>query len=210
MTSYAEIQRAAVRTFSAAGYAATGIRDIAAAAGVTSGALYLHAANKLAILESVMHFALDELVRVAALATKGHAPAAQLERLVRALVSVQATNPRTVSVVDGELRFLPPERRAEIVAKRDRYERYWTDALAAGVADGDFNVNEVTLTRLALLEMCNGVAHWYQPAGPLGLDRIEDVFVQLALNLVGYPGPPVGPDPALRSRLLTCEPAEQI
>lgn len=207
MISLDGIQRAAVRTFAERGYAATGIRDIAAEAGVTSGALYLHATSKLAILESVMHFALDELLRTASVAIQGDQTApAKLEGLVRAHVSTQATNPRTVQVVDGEVRSLTGESRAAIVAKRDAYERYWSDTMAAGVSSGDFTVDDLPVARLALLEMCNGVAHWYQPEGPLDLPRIEEIFVRLSFNLVRYPGPIHGPRPELRARRLACEP----
>ncbi|WP_051579556.1 TetR/AcrR family transcriptional regulator [Pseudonocardia acaciae] len=208
MISLEGIQRAAVRTFSERGYAATGIRDIAAEAGVTSGALYLHASSKMAILESVMHFALDELLRTAVVATDGDRAAAyKLEGLVRAHVSSQGTNPRTAQIVDGEVRSLSELPRRAIVAKRDAYERYWSDVLAQGVADGDFAVDDLSITRLAVLEMCNGVAHWYQPGGPLDLPRIEEIFVRLAFNLVRYPGPDHGPRPELRARRLPCEPA---
>ena len=201
------IQQAAVRTFSDRGYAATSIRDIAAAAGVTSGALYLHVSSKMELLQSVMHLALDELLRVAGLATSGaRAPAERLEGLVRAHVAVQATNPRTARVVDGELRILPEDLRRAMVEKRDSYERLWTETLEAGVRAGAFAIEDVPIARLALVEMCNGVAHWYLPRGPFDLARIQEMFVRLSFNLVRYGGPAHGADPRLLPRLLECEP----
>lgn len=201
------IQQAAVRTFSDRGYAATSIRDIAAAAGVTSGALYLHVSSKMELLESVMHLALDELLRIAGLATAGErGPAQKLEGLVRAHVAVQATNRRTAQVVDGELRILPEEHRRVMVEKRDRYERFWTLALEEGVRSGAFAVENVPVTRLALIEMCNGVASWFVPGGPFELDRIQDIFVRLSFNMVRHAGVPSGADPELAPRLLACEP----
>lgn len=211
MVSFGSILRAAVQTFSAKGYAATGIRDIASAAGVTSGTLYLYAPSKMAILDSVMNLTLDELLRLAEVATAGErTPAVRLERLIRAHVAIQATNPRTALVVDGELRFVPAEHRSAIVSKRDAYERYWTETLAAGVETGDFAVVEPSITRLSLLEMGNGVAHWYQPDGPLDLGRILDVFVRLGFNLVGHPGPVRGADSDLSPRRLDCEPDDRV
>ncbi len=207
LISLIDIQQAAVRTFSERGYAATSIRDIAAAAGVTSGALYLHVSSKMMILESIMNFALDEMLRMAELATReDHSPAEKLESLVCAHVAVQAINPRTAQVVDGELRILPERDRQEMVRKRDAYEQFWTDTLAAGARSGEFTIDDVSITRLALLEMCNGVAHWYQAGGPFDLDRIQEMFVRLSFNLVRCPGPPRGGDPRLRPRLLACEP----
>lgn len=208
LTSLAGIQQAAVGVFADRGYAATSIRDIAAAAGVTSGALYLHVSSKMELLESVMHCALDELLRIAAAATSGdRGPAQRLEALVRAHVAVQATNPRTAQVVDGELRLLPEEHRRAMVEKRDGYERFWTAALEDGVRDGVFDVDDVSVARLALVEMCNGVAHWYVPGGPYDLERIQEIFVRLSFNLVRCTAPTAhAADPELRPRLLACEP----
>lgn len=204
-----DIQRAGVRTFSEHGYAATSIRDIAVAAGVTSGALYLHVPSKIALLESIMDLALDELVRIARLAVReGRDAADRLEGLVRAHVGVQATNPRTAQVVDGELRILPDRHRQAMVAKRDAYERFWNRTLADGARSGVFAIDEVSVTRLALLEMCNGVAHWYQPGGPFDLDQIQEMFVRLSFNLVCYTGSAAGANPKLRPRLLACEPPD--
>lgn len=203
------IQRAAVQAFAEKGYAATGIRDIAAKAGVTSGTLYLHASNKMAILESVMQLALDELLRLAGEATSEDlAPAVRLEGLVRAHVSVQALNPLTAQVVDGEVRILPADQRSAVLRKRDAYEAFWTATLEEGLQIGDFIVDDVPIARLAMLEMCNGVAHWYRPDGPRSLEQIQDIFVRLVHNLVRYGGEVHGPNSALGSRILGCEPQD--
>lgn len=208
MISLEDIQQAAVRTFSERGFAATSIRDIAAAAGVTSGALYLHASSKMAILESVMHLGLDELLRMAKIAAAGSDhPAQRLEGLVRAHVAIQATNPKTAQVVDSELRILPAEHRQEMVEKRDAYERFWNEALSDGVRGNVFVVDDVSIARLALIEMCNGVAHWYLPGGPFKLDRIQEIFVRLSFNLVRYAGQGYGASPELEPRRLVCEPS---
>jgi TetR/AcrR family transcriptional regulator, cholesterol catabolism regulator len=207
VTSFEAILRAAVYTFSERGYAASGIRDIAAAAGVTSGTLYLYSPNKVSLLQSIMNVALDELLRTAAVATAGSAdPGDALERLIRSHVAMQAVNPRTVRVVDGELRFLADPHREEIVAKRDAYEAAWNRVLRAGAESGLFRVSEPSVTRLAVLEMCNGVARWYRPDGPHDLDQIQDLFVGFGFGVVGYPGIPQGADPALAPRRLVCEP----
>ena len=209
MITLIDLQRAAVRRFAERGYAATSIRDVAAEAGVTSGALYLHVASKLELLESVMLLALDELIRLAKLAAAfDRPPAQQLEGLVRAHVAVQAINPLTARVVDGELWILPEESRQVVVARRDAYERFWTDAIRAGVRRGEFAVEDSTLARLALVEMCNGVAHWYRSGRRTSLDRVQDVFVDMAFGLLRYHGPRAGPEAALAAHRLPCEPLD--
>lgn len=207
VTSLAELQQAAVRTFSERGFAATGIRDIAGAAGVTSGTLYMHAPSKMAFLESIMHMALDELLRLAeTVYAETPDPVARIAGLIRCHVSLQAVNPRTAQVVDGEVRILPPANRAPIVEKRDAYEALWTDSLHEGVASGQFGADDVTVARLALLEMCNGIAHWYRPEGRLDLRKLQDAFVRLGLDMLRHnaTAPDTGTD--LSARRLPCEP----
>jgi hypothetical protein len=36
--------------------------------------------------------------------------------------------------------------------------------------------------------MCSGVARWWTPAGPLGLDDLADEYAAMALQLVGVSG----------------------
>ena len=44
------------------------------------------------------------------------------------------------------------------------------------------------LARRALLEMCNGIANWYQPDGELTVGQIQEGFVEFAGRLVGVDG----------------------
>jgi hypothetical protein len=75
--------------------------------------------------------------------------------------------------------------RADVVAA-------WADAIATGIERGTFRVDHPSLARLALLEMCNGVAHWYRPAGPLPIDKIVRSFEDMALALLRAPAQTAG------------------
>lgn len=202
------LQRAAVRAFAQKGYSATGIRDIADHAGVTSGALYYHARNKEEILASIMRLGMRMLLDLAeqALADSPDPPA-QLARLVRAHVAVQATSPQTALIIDREFRSLGPENRTAILALRDSYEGFWAHALTAGLDAGVFAFPDARVTRLALLEMCNGVANWYRADGPMGMAELQGTFVQLALAMTGFAEPERhSADPPTQLDRLTCEP----
>jgi len=50
---------------------------------------------------------------------------------------------------------------------------------------GEFSFGDARITRLALLEMCNGVARWYSDRGPKHPAEIADSFADLALAMVG-------------------------
>lgn len=202
------LQRAAVRAFAQKGYAATGIRDIADYAGVTSGALYYHARNKEEILTSIMRLGLRTLLELAEDAVAGSPdPAAQVARLVRAHVAVQATNPQTTLIIDREFRSLGAENRTEILALRDRYEALWRRALVTGLDAGAFQLPDVRIARLALLEMCNGVANWYHRDGPMGMAELQSAFVQLSLAMLCVTEPArYALDAPTEPAQLVCEP----
>ncbi|TCP54235.1 TetR family transcriptional regulator [Tamaricihabitans halophyticus] len=182
----ATIQQASVRAFADRGFAATGIRDIARNAGVTSGALYHYATSKEELLIAVMRISLTELSRLAAEAvTDQPEPASQLAQLVRTHVALQATSPQTALVVDREVRALSEDNQRAAMSLRDDYEAHWRTVLDAGIAECVFDVPDPRVARLALLEMCNGVANWYRPDGALGLAELQEVFVRLAFGLAG-------------------------
>jgi TetR/AcrR family transcriptional regulator, cholesterol catabolism regulator len=99
-----------------------------------------------------------------------------------------------------------PTDRPEIVHKRDAYEEYWATTLRTGVASGAFDVDDLTVARLALLEMCNGVAQWYRPDGRLDLRGLQDAFVRLSLDMVRYREYAPAAYAEVVARLLPCEP----
>jgi AcrR family transcriptional regulator len=196
-----EIRRAAVSLFAERGFAATGIRDVGRAAGLNSATLYHYASGKEELLAGIMRAGLEELLRTGREAVAyGADPAVQLARLVAAHVANEAVNPLTSRVTDTEVRALTGHNRAEIIALRDEYEALVAGVLSRGVAAGEFHVTDLGVARLALVEMCNGVALWYRPDGRLSVAELQDRFVELAGRLAGSRivrrdeyGPPVSP-----------------
>jgi AcrR family transcriptional regulator len=201
------IQDAALQLFAAKGFFATGIREIADRVGVTTAALYHYMGSKDELLIEIMASSMTQLIRAAeeSLATADE-PAAELAALVRSHVGYHALDPLRSMVTDDELRAVSGEPRSHIMELRDSYERLWAGTLDRGLASGVFDVADAKITRLAVLEMCNGVDRWYSSTGPLGPGEVADVFADLALAMVGAcrNGRPV------RLNDLACTPTGQI
>lgn len=180
------IQEAAVRLFAAKGFEGTGIREIADQAGVQTSALYHYMDSKEDLLVDIMVSILGRLIASARSALVGATnPPAQLIALVRAHVGLHAFARLSALVGDGELRALGEASRARVVGLRDDYEDLWAVVLRGGRAGQMFDFDDEKITRLALLEMCNGVSHWYSEAGSLAVEDVADAFAELALSLVG-------------------------
>ncbi len=179
------ILRAAVRLFAHHGFQATGIRELADAAGISSAALYHYMGTKEDLLVRIMADALQAWFEVAEQACREvDEPPEKLCAFIRSHVICTSLFTLESTVIDTEVRSLSAVARARIVALRDRYETLLRDTLTAGIEAGVFSVRDMRLTSLGLLEMCNGISRWYRPDGRASVEEIADSFAEIALGAV--------------------------
>ena len=191
------IRAAALGLFAERGFHGTGIRDLAERAGLSSATLYHYMGTKEDLLVRIMRESLERLLAAGRQVALDDPPAERVAGLVHIHVLTHATWRLETRVVDGEMRALSAPRHREIVALRDDYEALWQQAIEAGHRSGVFAVHAPQVARLALLEMCSGVAHWYQPQGPISLEDLALRYAEMALGLLG--AQPIGPASAVRS-----------
>jgi AcrR family transcriptional regulator len=191
VTSRERVRAAAVKLFASKGFHGTGIRDLAQEAELSSASLYHYMGTKEDLLAEIMHTALNRLLDAAREATAGSAdPVHRLRTLVALHVLAHAVGPAETRVVDNEVDVLSPAAREPVVALRDAYEHLWAAAIEEGVAAGVFHTEHPAVTRLALLEMCSGVARWYSPRGPLALDELAEHYAELVSRALGCTSSP--------------------
>lgn len=179
------IRDACVRLFAQKGFSGTGIREIAAEAGVTTAALYHYVGTKEDLLLEIMSGVLDPLTAAArGIVTDLDRPEARLSALVEHHVWFHAVHQLASIVTDTEIRSLSGDARAEVIARRDVYEAIWRSVVVEGVTEGTFRVEDPRIATTALLQMCTGIAHWYAPTGPLTLTRLCRMHADLALSMV--------------------------
>jgi AcrR family transcriptional regulator len=201
------IEQSALQLFAAKGFEATGIRDIADRAGLSTATLYHYMGSKDELLVAFMVESMTELTRAARAALEGCAdPAAQLAALVRTHVGFHTLDAQRTLVSDDELRALSDVAFIKVMQLRDGYEQLWAETLERGARSGEFSFPDARITRLALLEMCNGVARWYSDRGPKHPAQIAEAFADLALAMVGarLDGQ------ALRLAELNCRPTREV
>lgn len=184
MNTGERVRAAAVKLFAGKGFHGTGIRDLAQAAKISSASLYHYMGTKEELLAGIMRECLERLL-LAAHRLPGEDPPERLAALVALHVLTHATQPDRTRVVDHELHVLSPNARREVVRLRDEYEELWTTAIESGIRAGSFQDSQPGLTRLALIEMCNGVSRWYSPRGPLSLDDLACHYTRLSIRMVG-------------------------
>jgi AcrR family transcriptional regulator len=184
-TTEAHIVRAAVHLFATRGFHATGIRQLADEVGVNSSTLYHYMGTKEDLLFRIIQSSSARLIEAAERAAQMASGEALLCALVYIHVWSHASFREETAVVDNELRSLDTERRAEAVRLRDQYEQFWKETIAAGCESGVFSVRDQAMARLAILQMCSGVAGWYSPSGKASLEDLTTIHAHMALRLLG-------------------------
>ncbi|MGH3224322.1 MAG: TetR/AcrR family transcriptional regulator [Streptosporangiaceae bacterium] len=179
------IRAAAIYLFARRGFAAVGIRDIAARAQITTSVIYHYVLNKDELLVDIMRIGLRSLVAsaTAAVSTRSD-PIDRLAALIVNHMAIEVRQSDTSSVVDHDFRLLGGPQREEILSIRDEYERLWERVLADGGEAGLLDVADARLTRLFCIDMCNGVRRWYRPDGRLSLERVCSTAVDFIFSAV--------------------------
>ncbi len=185
-----QIEDAASTLFRERGYAATSVRDIAQVLNLQGGSLYAHVASKEDMLWAIVVRAADRFnAQVGPIVASAVPASVKLRDMIRAHVGVVTTVQKDAAVFLHEWRFLSAERRLNIAARRDDYERLFRRVIADGVANGDFIKADPRLTATAILSALNGIATWYRPDGELSADDIADQHAGLFLDGLANPDP---------------------
>jgi AcrR family transcriptional regulator len=179
----ADLLAAATRLFRMRGFHATSMRDLGQALAMNRGSLYHYIAAKDDLLWTILTRAFDLLqARVVPILESEAPPIDRLRGAIHEHLRVAAAHADELSLIQIELRSLSAERRAEMIARRDAYERLWRDAISAGIADRSLRSVDVRLAGIGILSACNWFTQWYRPDGALGVDEVAERFADLFLS----------------------------
>jgi AcrR family transcriptional regulator len=186
-----EILDAALALFTERGFAATKVDDIAAAAGLSKGAVYLYFPSKEALLEGLVHRAVEPVadLAVARLSDRSDHPHVTLARAMGAVAGAMA-NERIVAVPLLILREAPAlPRIAEVY--REAILSKVIPALSALVADGiargqlrpvDPDLAVRTLVGPLIVHMLLARVFGIMPEGGLALDRLIETHLSIVFD----------------------------
>lgn len=158
-----QVLEAAARHFSARGFHATSMRDIAADVGFLVGSIYYHFDSKDALFVAV-HGAAVELMTnaVRAALVDVQAPWDRLEAAAAAHCEALNGDNAFVGVVTPIFPVTVGELRNALAAQRDAYETIFTALIDALNLAADIDRH---IFRLHLLSALNGTKFWYRPGG---------------------------------------------
>jgi AcrR family transcriptional regulator len=158
-----DILRAAARVFRRRGIAAAGMREIAEEAGLSPGNLYHYFSGK----DEILLFCQERtLERMLAAVTEARGTAAERLRAVLQAHVHSMLDELESATAHLDVEALPEGMRAQMIEKRDVYERAIRAIVADGVKSREFARCDAALVTRAMLGAVNWTARWYRPDGP--------------------------------------------
>ena len=184
----AQIRRHATALFQDRGFAATSMRDLAAALGVEAASLYSHIGSKQELLHEICFRLADEFFD--ALDTAENevvTPVGSLRALVCGHVRVLTQDPAASQVFLNEWRHLQEPALTEFTARRDAYEARVRDLLRHGADLGVLRLpaDDERFAALWLLSGLNWLPTWYKANGKLTPAEVADRLTTTMLYGLG-------------------------
>ncbi len=182
-----EIVDIAARLFYERGYPSVSTRSLAQAAGIQGGSLYHHFTSKEEILYRIVQYGSGEFF--AGLLPHLEAPdsgyAERLDRFVRAYITDAQPRRYAIAVLFRDMSQLSPGHFAELQAVRRHFQQAVQRFLADGVAAGEWDVPDVKVAGIAVLDLLKGVDAWMREPGRLSRRQLADIYSVLILQLMG-------------------------
>ncbi len=180
----AEMVAAAARLFSERGYHGTSIQHLADALGLQKGSLYSHIGSKEELLFDVVNDGAERFLERGERALQLQAMATvRLRRLLVSHIETAIEHLDAATVFLNEWRYLSTDKRAEIQAKRDRYEEIVRKIIQDGIDEGEFRSDaNVRFAARLVLSAGNWTYAWFKPGGELGPTAIGEMFADLLIR----------------------------
>jgi AcrR family transcriptional regulator len=182
----ARLQEAAIKAFAEKGFHGTTTRDIAAAAGMSPAALYVHHKSKEELLYLISRSGHDKTLRLVRDAIASfEEPAPALRQVMYDFAVDHARTHTGARIVNYELAALTPEHFQEILGIRRTIEGEFRKLIEHGVASGDFDTADPHMASVALLSLGIDIARWYREGIRWTPEQIADRYAHIALRIVG-------------------------
>ncbi|MBS4751945.1 TetR/AcrR family transcriptional regulator [Nocardioides sp. zg-ZUI104] len=184
-TRRAEILQVAGRCFAASGFAATTVRDVAEAAGLTSGSLYHHFRSKEEMIDEILRGFLADLVRDFELVRDSEPdPAAALGDLVRHAFQVIHDRPTDVVLFQREGVVLAQRPGFDYLGEgTEKVERVWRQVVESGQRRGVFRSDvDPKVAYRFIRDTVWASVRWYRGDGSMSPRELADQCLRVLLG----------------------------
>ncbi len=182
----AAIREAAVNLIARHGFDAVTMRQLAGEVGVQAAALYRYFPTK----EDLLFRLMDDHMRALIAAWEAACPAsrdplARLTAFIANHIRFHIERRHATHVSNMELRSLNHAHLSDILRLRGAYEKELRQILREGADAGLFEISDVVLTAMAIIQMITGVIVWFRPDERLSVADVTNTYQTMTLRLVG-------------------------
>lgn len=182
----AALREAALSLIARFGYEAVSMRQLANEIGVQAAAIYRYYPTKEDLLYSLLRDHMEKLIADwQEYDSTGAPPQQQLAALVRRHIEFHVARRHSTHVSNMELRSLSPDRLTAILKLRTAYEKNLRQILRDGAQAGQFDIDDVGLTAMAIIQMITGVIVWFRPDERLSVEEVTETYLKMTLRLAG-------------------------
>ena len=179
------IQAEGLRLIYERGYAATSLRDLAAAVGIQPGSLYNHISTKQDLLFGLVRSHMEELLaRLDDLLAATAGSPAKLRAFIEFHLTYHIKRTKEVFIAYSELRSLEPANYAVVVELRKAYESRLIAILDQGVAEAVFSVADTPVAAYGSLALLTGITTWFKPGGRLDTEQLIRLYTDMVFRSV--------------------------
>jgi len=175
------IIRAAERVYRERGFAAAGMREIAAEADLSPANLYHYFSSKEELLFFCQDRALDRLQEALEAARNARGPVDERLRAFAVAHVLCLIDDAEGSAAHFEVDALSPQLRARITAKRAQYKDGLRALIALGMRRGELRRADPTLAMRGFSGALNWTAHWYRPDAPYSAREVAEQIADYAV-----------------------------
>ena len=175
----------AAKLFQNRGYGSTTIRDIAKAADISSSTMYHHYRNKQDVLFAISQQFMVEFndALLPGLTDASCTPGERLDIAIRLHLTISCQRRDELLTIHGNRGAMSPAQMTTIVGLQSVYRNAVRDVVAT-LCGPDTSRDDADLTTTALMDLINGVCHWFDSSGRLSIDEIAERYIHMAASLV--------------------------
>jgi len=171
------IIKVAAKLFSEKGYHDATLEDIARNLKYTKGSIYYYINSKQELLFQCHELAMDMLInRMEEILATDWPLEVKLREGIKAHIEMVVGEMSLVTVALGQEFELEEDYRQIIVAKRDRYERYFRRLVDEGIEKGIFRPVPSKMAVFIIMGAINWIPRWYSEKGSMSKEEIAEFF----------------------------------
>ncbi|HDZ90974.1 MAG: TetR family transcriptional regulator [Deltaproteobacteria bacterium] len=175
-----EIEAVSARLFARKGYRSTSLREIARELGMDKSSLYHYFSGKEEMLFKLMNSAMDDAMKsLEEICAADLSPEEKLQEILSFYTRYFAGDQDRETLLVNEMNSLSANYRDILIEKQKSYVNLFKSVLFD--LDRAHRLKEIhpTVATFAFFGMVHYTIKWYRQDGPVKIDKLADLFVQI-------------------------------